>query len=164
MKEVFNPAHGVPLDAPNIVGAVSVIFWALMVLVNFAVMATWKRGRELLIEQIRSDDPDLLPFITSLTEDETAHRAARTAVYAVANPGAVPQALTHNIKHYQVLHQRSLIMSVKFEEVPRVPTDRARAGHATGQRLLACASELRFHGRARHSQGTGAMRRAGIAD
>ena len=30
MKEVFNPAHGVTLDAPNIIGAVSVIFWALM--------------------------------------------------------------------------------------------------------------------------------------
>ena len=34
MKEVFNPAHGVPLDAPNIVGAVSVIFWAPMVAVT----------------------------------------------------------------------------------------------------------------------------------
>ena len=34
MKEVFNPANGVPLDAPSIVGAVSVIFWALMVVVT----------------------------------------------------------------------------------------------------------------------------------
>ncbi|MBE0546146.1 MAG: KUP/HAK/KT family potassium transporter [Rubrivivax sp.] len=74
MKEVLNPAHGVPLDAPKNVGAVSVIFWGLMVVVIFAIMATWKRGGEFLIEQIRSDDPDVLPFITSLTEDETAHR------------------------------------------------------------------------------------------
>ena len=34
MKEVFNPSHGVPLDAPNIIGAVSVILWALMVVVT----------------------------------------------------------------------------------------------------------------------------------
>ena len=34
MKEVFNPDHGVPLDAPNIIGAVSVIIWALMVVVT----------------------------------------------------------------------------------------------------------------------------------
>eukprot|EP01035_Chromulina_nebulosa_P005162 gene5161-7010_t len=34
MKEVFNPTHGVPLDAPSIIGAVSVIFWALMVVVT----------------------------------------------------------------------------------------------------------------------------------
>ncbi|MBX9793954.1 MAG: potassium transporter Kup [Burkholderiaceae bacterium] len=87
----------------------------------FAVMATWKRGRELLIEHIRSDDPELLPFITSLAEDETARRAARTAVYAVANPDTVPQALMHNLKHYQVLHEQNLIMTVKFAEVPKVP-------------------------------------------
>ena len=34
MKEVFSPAGGVPLDAPDIIGAVSVIFWALMVVVT----------------------------------------------------------------------------------------------------------------------------------
>lgn len=34
MKEVFSPAHGLPLDAPHIIGAVSVIFWALMVIVT----------------------------------------------------------------------------------------------------------------------------------
>ncbi|HWK84394.1 MAG TPA: KUP/HAK/KT family potassium transporter, partial [Caldimonas sp.] len=34
MKEVFNPANGVPLDAHHIIGAVSVIFWALMVVVT----------------------------------------------------------------------------------------------------------------------------------
>jgi len=88
----------------------------------FAIMATWKRGRELLIEHIRSDDPELLPFITSLSEDTEAHRTPRTAVYAVANPDTVPQALMHNLKHYQVLHEQNLIMTVKFEEVPKVPT------------------------------------------
>lgn len=34
MKEVFSPAHGIPLDAPHIIGAVSVIFWALMLVVT----------------------------------------------------------------------------------------------------------------------------------
>ncbi len=87
----------------------------------FAIMATWRRGRELLIEHIRSDDPELLPFITSLASDTEAHRTPRTAVYAVANPDTVPQALMHNLKHYQVLHEKNLIMTVKFEEVPKVP-------------------------------------------
>ncbi|HET7867484.1 MAG TPA: potassium transporter Kup [Burkholderiaceae bacterium] len=87
----------------------------------FAVMTTWKRGRELLMEHIRSDDPDLLPFITALAHDEDVHRSPRTAVYAVANPGTVPQALMHNLKHYQVLHEKNLILTVRFEEVPKVP-------------------------------------------
>ncbi len=34
VKEVFNPANGVPLDAVNVIGAVSTIFWALMIVVT----------------------------------------------------------------------------------------------------------------------------------
>jgi KUP system potassium uptake protein len=87
----------------------------------FALMATWKRGRELLMESIRRDDPELLPFITSLVENKDIPRASRTAVYAVANPGTVPQALLHNLKHNQVLHERNVILNVVFHNVPWVP-------------------------------------------
>jgi KUP system potassium uptake protein len=83
----------------------------------FVVMATWRRGRELLIENIRRDDPELLPFITALSADQV-HRVPRTAVYAVANPETVPQALLHNLKHNQVLHERNLILTVVFHDVP----------------------------------------------
>ncbi|CAN5825828.1 potassium transporter Kup [soil metagenome] len=87
----------------------------------FTVMATWKRGRELLLEHIRRDDPELLPFITALADDEHAMRASRTAVYATANPGTVPQALMHNLKHNQVLHERNVILCVVIHDVPWVP-------------------------------------------
>jgi KUP system potassium uptake protein len=86
----------------------------------FLIMATWRKGRELLIESIRKDDPELLPFISALSHD-SVHRVARTAVYAVANPGTVPQALMHNLKHNQVLHERNLILTVVFHEVPWIP-------------------------------------------
>ncbi|UCV00530.1 potassium transporter Kup [Acidovorax radicis] len=86
----------------------------------FAVMATWRRGRELLIEQIRRDDPELLPFIKQLVDDEYVRRTSRTAIYAVANPDTVPQALLHNLKHYQVLHEKNVILTVRFHEVPWV--------------------------------------------
>ena len=88
----------------------------------FAVMSTWRRGRELLIESIRHDDPALLPFITALTLD-SIHRVPRTAVYAVANPDTVPQALMHNLKHNQVLHERNVILTVVFHEVPWIAFD-----------------------------------------
>ncbi|MDP3652799.1 MAG: potassium transporter Kup [Rhodoferax sp.] len=86
----------------------------------FIIMATWRRGRELLIESIRQDDPELMPFITGLSAD-TVHRVSRTAVYAVANPGTVPQALMHNLKHNQVLHERNVILTVVFHDVPWIP-------------------------------------------
>ncbi|MEQ1535269.1 MAG: potassium transporter Kup [Burkholderiaceae bacterium] len=86
----------------------------------FTIMATWKRGRELLLSHIRQDDPELLPFITALSADAT-HRIPRTAVYAVANPDTVPQALMHNMKHNQVLHERNVILTVNFHDVPWIP-------------------------------------------
>jgi KUP system potassium uptake protein len=89
-------------------------------LVIFTVMATWRRGREMLMDSIRSHDPELLPFITALSAD-SVHRVSRTAVYAVANPGTVPQALMHNLKHNAVLHERNLILTVVFHEVPWIP-------------------------------------------
>jgi KUP system potassium uptake protein len=86
----------------------------------YVVMTTWRRGRELLIEHIRHDDPELLPFIAAITGD-SVHRVPRTAVYPVANPGTVPQALMHNLKHNQVLHERNVILTVVFHEIPWIP-------------------------------------------
>ena len=34
VKEIFNPAHGLPLDAHHLMGAASVIFWMLMMVVT----------------------------------------------------------------------------------------------------------------------------------
>lgn len=86
----------------------------------FTVMASWRRGRELLIKSITQGDPELLPFLQALGTDSLP-RAKRTAVYAVANPDTVPQALMHNLKHNQVLHERNLILTVAFQDVPWVP-------------------------------------------
>ena len=86
----------------------------------FVVMATWRRGRELLLDSIRQDDPELLPFISGLAA-HGVHRVSRTAVYAVANPDTVPQALMHNLKHNQVLHERNVILTVVFSDLPWIP-------------------------------------------
>lgn len=86
----------------------------------FSVMASWRRGRELLMESITQGDPELLPFVQALSADPMT-RAKRTAVYAVASQNTVPQALLHNLKHNQVLHERNLILTVFFHDVPWVP-------------------------------------------
>ncbi|HWJ93849.1 MAG TPA: KUP/HAK/KT family potassium transporter, partial [Telluria sp.] len=86
----------------------------------FTVMASWRRGRELLLESIGQEDPELTPFLEALAADHV-NRAQRTAVYAVASSHTVPQALLHNLKHNQVLHERNLILTVNFHDVPWVP-------------------------------------------
>ena len=74
------------------------------------------------MDSIRSEGLELQPFIESL-DLRTLHRAERTAVYAVADPATVPQALLHNLKHNQVLHERNVILTVVFREVPWVGLD-----------------------------------------
>lgn len=85
----------------------------------FALMSTWARGRSLLIDSIRHEGLALQAFVDQLPQ-ETRPRIPRTAVYPVADPTTVPQALLHNLKHNQVLHERNVVLTVHFAEVPWV--------------------------------------------
>src|SRR3954462_5586947 len=48
VKETFNPEHGIPLNAANITGGLSTLFWMLMVVVSLKyvilVMRAGNRG------------------------------------------------------------------------------------------------------------------------
>jgi len=89
-------------------------------------MATWRRGRELLARSLAQDGVEPLAFFEALSA-EALPRSTRTAVYAVTNPDIVPQALLHNLKHNQVLHERNLILTVVFHDTPWVAgSDRIR--------------------------------------
>ncbi len=93
----------------------------------YLIMTTWARGRELVVDTIRRDGLDLDSFIHSI-DSGSAHLVPRTAIYAVANPETVPQALLHNMKHNQVLHHKNIILTVEFENVPWVmPAQRIQA-------------------------------------
>lgn len=96
----------------------------------FAVMTTWRHGRERLAEQIRGSDPPLLPIIESLAADHSIARAHRIAVYPTAHRDTVPPALLHNLKHNQVLHESNILVTARFLEVPRVAADEQLAVEA----------------------------------
>jgi len=98
----------------------------------FLAMSTWARGRQLLMQSIRADGLDLQPFVDAL-DTRSLHRAERTAVYAVADPATVPQALLHNLKHNQVLHERNVVLTVVFKPVPWVGLDERIEVQALGQ-------------------------------
>jgi KUP system potassium uptake protein len=86
----------------------------------FIGMSTWARGRALMLAAIRAEGLALKPFVEQLAADGSIHRAERCAVYLVADPSTVPQALLHNLKHNQALHARNLITTVSFHPVPYV--------------------------------------------
>ena len=83
----------------------------------FFLMATWQRGRTIALDVIRRDGVGLDEFVASL-DPQSVPRVPRVAVYAVADPSTVPQALLHNLKHYQVLHEHNVILTVRFAERP----------------------------------------------
>ena len=85
----------------------------------FLIMATWRRGREIVMTSIRKEGVDLQAFIGTVNPAEI-QRASRVAIYPVADPSTVPQALLHNLKHNQVLHERNIILTVCFADVPWV--------------------------------------------
>jgi len=45
-------------------------------------------------------------------------RVEGTAVFLTAEPGTVPNALLHNLKHNKVLHAQNLFVTVRNHEVP----------------------------------------------
>jgi KUP system potassium uptake protein len=93
---------------------------ALSVLL-IVLMTTWKKGRYTLLNSIAETDPKLEPLLATLASSTLPH-VQRTAVYMVSNLDTVPQALMHNLKHNQVLHQHNLFVNVSFEDVPFMNT------------------------------------------
>jgi len=68
----------------------------------FAVMTTWRRGREHLFARLRASSVPLEPFLKSLFVDPP-QRVPGTAVFLTATPEATPHALLHNLNHNKVL-------------------------------------------------------------
>jgi KUP system potassium uptake protein len=86
----------------------------------FAVLTTWKRGREVLHEKLGQDAIGLAPFIQSLSLGG-ATRVPGTAVFLTGRPQGVPRAMLHSLKHYKVLHERMVIVTIRIFDVPYVP-------------------------------------------
>lgn len=97
-------------------------FSLLVAAVLFLIMSTWQRGRAIVMQTIHRDGIELKPFLETLRPAEI-QRAARTAIYMVADSSTVPQALLHNLKHNQVLHERNLVLTVHFKDEPWVSED-----------------------------------------
>ncbi|MGE5493023.1 MAG: potassium transporter Kup [Actinomycetota bacterium] len=89
-------------------------------MVVFILMTTWKRGRQLLADRLKGERLELVPFIDSLAAAMPT-RVTGTAVFLNADPNGVPHAMLHNLMHNKVLHEKVVLVSVLFYDVPYVP-------------------------------------------
>ncbi|WP_423823989.1 potassium transporter Kup [Salinisphaera sp. SPP-AMP-43] len=90
-------------------------------IVVFTLMATWRRGRELLAQRLTEDEPvPLNEFIDDLATENTT-RVPGTAIFLTSSDAGTPPMLLHHLEHNQVLHERVLLLTVRTEDVPRIP-------------------------------------------
>jgi len=99
--------------------------WFSLVLgaVVFCIMVTWRSGRERLLERLRGGSPPLEGFLKSLFL-YPPQRVAGTAVFLTSSRDATPNALLHSLKHYKVLHEQNVFLTVDFRDVPWVSAER----------------------------------------
>src|SRR5665811_2216781 len=87
-------------------------------------MYTWRRGTRLLFEKTRKQELPLIDLAKKL-DAKPPHRVPGTAVFLTSDPESAPTALLHSLKHYKVLHEKNVILTVHTEDIPRVsPEDR----------------------------------------
>ncbi|HWW01296.1 MAG TPA: potassium transporter Kup [Candidatus Acidoferrum sp.] len=91
-----------------------------MGLVIFILMATWKKGRQLVWNKLRPASMPLEMFLDDIGDSKRVPRVPGTALFMTANPEGTPIALLHNLKHNKVLHQRNIILTILTDEVPQV--------------------------------------------
>ncbi len=87
----------------------------------FFLMTTWKMGRK-VVENTLFKVP-LKDFVTSATSGEICAgllpaRVKGTAVFLTSSEAAAPAALVQNVKHNEVLHERTVILTIQTGRQP----------------------------------------------
>jgi KUP system potassium uptake protein len=104
--------------------------------VIFLMMTTWKRGRKIVYDHVKSNNMTLVDFIGNLfgpTSESSAdsmrsperttafmNRVEGTAVFMNRVEGMVPSSFLHNIKHNKVIHMTNLFMVIAIDKTPIV--------------------------------------------
>ncbi|HOY23131.1 MAG TPA: potassium transporter Kup [Cellvibrio sp.] len=89
----------------------------LIAVLVLTIMLTWRRGREVLFNRLRSSSVPLDVLLPSLFISPP-HRVPGTAIFLTATPEATPHALLHNLNHNKVLHERVVFLTVDVTNSP----------------------------------------------
>jgi len=93
--------------------------WVPLVIgiIIFTLMITWKTGRTQLYQHLKNEAMALDPFIEAVGAHPPT-RVPGNAIFMTPNPDGVPHAMLHNLKHNKVLHEKVVILTVKFLDFP----------------------------------------------
>ncbi len=86
------------------------------------LMQTWISGRKLLSDRTKADDVPL-NFLLDNLMTKKPNTVPGTAIFLTSEVEGAPTALLHSLKHYKVLHEHNVILSVVTSSSPFVPDD-----------------------------------------
>ncbi|UCI16646.1 potassium transporter Kup [Mesorhizobium sp. B2-1-8] len=84
------------------------------------IMWTWIRGSRYLFDKTRRNEIPL-DFLAGNLLKKKPQLVSGTAVFLTSDPLSAPTALMHSLKHYKVLHEQNVILSVVTAPQPVVP-------------------------------------------
>jgi KUP system potassium uptake protein len=97
-------------------------FPLLIAAIVFTIMTTWRRGREILNARLGEGSLSPEDFVASLGR-RAPLRVPGTAVFMHRARENTPSALLHSLKHYKVLHQQVILLTVATDEVSHLRDD-----------------------------------------
>lgn len=86
------------------------------------LMWSWMEGRKRLSEKTRRDEVPLAFLVENLSKKKPT-TVPGTAIFLTSDIEGAPTALLHSLKHYKVLHEQNVILTVRTSASPRVPDD-----------------------------------------
>jgi KUP system potassium uptake protein len=86
--------------------------------VVMSMMLIWLWGRRLLYARIVESSLPIENLLADLQKGKI-HRVSGTAIYMSGKGTQVPNALLHNLKHNQVLHERVILLHVRTTDQPK---------------------------------------------
>ena len=93
---------------------------AFVALAVAVIMWSWMAGRRRLADKTRRDEVPLQFLVDNLAKKKPT-LVPGTAVFLTSDIEGAPTALLHSLKHYKVLHEQNVILTVRTSPSPRVP-------------------------------------------
>ena len=99
-------------------------------------MWTWTRGSAILLAKTRRDDIPVPDLISRCLRRSRRKGWRERRCFSPARPKCAPTALLHSLKHYKVLHEKNVILTVINANTPRIADDAARADRGDRRQFM----------------------------
>ncbi len=109
----------------------------------YVMMSTWKRGRTLLQDLLRSASLPMDLFLEDVKRRKPP-RVPGTAVFMTSDTTGAPVVLLHHLKHNKVLHEQVILLSILTADVPEVPVSERVHLEALGEGFYRATAHFGF--------------------